>query len=122
VLLVEDEHHVRRALARSLEAWGHDVTEADSVELARAALAVLPFDLLVLDINLPDGTGWDVLRIQPVQDHGVPPAIMISAIQPSVARIHEFRPLGVLNKPFPIDSLRRLVDRTAARTNGQLPG
>ena len=39
--------------------------------------------------------------------------IVISAIPPSVARLREFRPFAVLYKPFPIDSLIRLVDRVA---------
>lgn len=113
VLLLEDEIHVRRALARSLEAWGHTVTEVDCVERADAALAGPAFDLLVLDVNLPDATGWDVMRGLELSGQRSPPVIVISAIPPSVARIHEFRPFGVLNKPFPIDSLRRLVDRAA---------
>lgn len=114
VLLLEDEVHVRRALARSLEAWGHEVIEADSVELARAAVLALPVDLLVLDVNLPDATGWDLLRTIQVEGVRSPPTVVISAIPPSVARIREFHPLGVLNKPFPIDSLRRLVEKAAA--------
>jgi len=120
ILLVEDENHVRYALARSLEIWGHDVIEADTVALARAALAAVPIDLMVLDVNLPDATGWDVLRGLNGDGQRSPPAIVISAIPPSLARIHEFRPLGVLHKPFPIDSLRRLVDHAAA-ANSETP-
>ena len=118
VLLVEDEVHVRLALARSLEIWGHDVVEADTVALARAALLVLDIDLMVLDVNLPDATGWDILRGLRGERLRSPPAIVISAIPPSLARIHEFEPHGVLHKPFPIDSLRRLVDRVAAELDG----
>lgn len=112
VLLVEDEVHVRRALARSLQAWGHDVTEADTAELAQAAIVAIDFDLMVLDINLPDATGWDVLRNRGAGDT---PVIVISAIPPSVVRLHEFHPFGVLHKPFPIESLHRLVDKVASR-------
>ena len=107
ILLVEDELHVRMALARSLAAWGHEVTEADSAELALAATAALDFGLIVLDINLPDASGWDVLRRCP--PGRCSPVIVISAIPPSVARLREFAPFGVLLKPFPIDSLHRLV-------------
>ena len=39
VLLVEDEPYVRRALARSMTAWGHDVTEAEDGGAALDALA-----------------------------------------------------------------------------------
>lgn len=115
VLLLEDEVHVRTALVRSLEAWGHTVVEVDSVELAKAALAALPMDLLVLDVNLPDATGWDLLRSLALNGQRSPPAIVISAIQPSLSRVHEFRPVGVLNKPFPIESLRRMVDNVERR-------
>lgn len=118
VLLVEDEVHVRRALARSLEAWGHDVTETDRAALAQAAIGATDFDLMVLDVNLPDATGWDVLRSRADNGNRDTPVIVISAIPPSVTRLHEFRPFGVLHKPFPIDSLRQLVDRAAARIDG----
>lgn len=119
VLLLEDEVHVRRALARSLEAWGHQVIEVDSVERARAALTSLPMDLLVLDVNLPDATGWDLLRSLVEEGQRSPPAIVISAIQPSLTRVHEFQPIGVLNKPFPIESLRRMVnDIQQCQTDG----
>jgi len=113
VLLVEDEAHVRGALARSLQAWGHEVTEADTAELARAAIGAIEFDLMVLDINLPDATGWDVLRNRRPGKHPGAPVIAISAIPPSVVRLHEFQPFGVLHKPFPIESLHRLVDKAA---------
>ncbi len=123
VLLVEDELHVRRALARSLAAWGHEVTEADTAELARAAIVAIDFDLMVLDVNLPDATGWDVLRNRSANGNRDTPAIVISAIPPSVPRLHEFRPFGVLHKPFPIDSLRRLVDRAeTARGHAAIKG
>ncbi len=115
VLLVEDEVYVRRALARSLQAWGHEVTEADTAELAQAAIVAIDFDLMVLDINLPDATGWDVLRNRTASEKLDTPVIVISAIPPSVVRLHEFHPFGVLHKPFPIESLHRLVDKAACR-------
>ncbi len=114
ILLVEDEPHVRRALARSLEAWGHELTEAGSAELALAAIAAIDFDLIVLDVNLPDATGWDVLRRRQSDKAVDAPTIVISAIPPSVVRLHEFQPFGVLHKPFPIESLHQLVNKAEA--------
>jgi DNA-binding response OmpR family regulator len=121
VLLVEDERHVRRALARSMTAWGHAVTEAEDGRAALDALVGTDFDLIVLDVNLPDMTGWDVLRS--IRSAGAPeiPVIVISAIAPSVDRQHEFRPFGVLHKPFPIASLQRLLS-LAGSWHGSVPG
>jgi VCBS repeat-containing protein len=113
ILLIDDELHVRRALARSLDAWGHTATEVDTTSAAVAALRAGEFDLIVLDVNLPDGTGWDVLRAIHSTPNDDVPVIVISAIPPSVARLREFRPFAVLYKPFPIDSLIRLVERVA---------
>jgi DNA-binding response OmpR family regulator len=115
VLLVEDEVHVRRALSRSLAAWGHAVIEADTASDAQTALWADDFDLIVLDINLPDATGWDVLRGKALSDNRDTPAIVISAISPSVSRLREFHPFGVLHKPFPIDSLHQLVNKAEAQ-------
>jgi DNA-binding response OmpR family regulator len=108
ILLIEDEPHLRRGLVKSLAARGHTVREAGTYrEGVDAAMASRP-DLLVLDVNLPDGTGWDVLRDLRTYALAVP-AIVLSAAPPSAIRVREFKPVGVLYKPFPIDALIRLV-------------
>jgi len=62
ILLVEDHADSLRLLRRLLEKFGHLVTTASSVAEATAAADAYPFDLLVSDIGLPDGTGLDVVR------------------------------------------------------------
>lgn len=111
ILLVEDEVHVRIALARPLTGWGHHVSDAASLTEASTLLATTHPELAIIDINLPDGTGWDVLQL--VRNGHSPdiPMIVISAIAPSTARLRQYRPFGVLMKPFPIESLRQLVTR-----------
>ena len=109
ILLVEDEPHVRQALGRSMTAWGHHVVAVETGTAALAALSGASVDLIVLDVNLPDLSGWDVLRRLDPGGRAAIPVIVISAIAPSVSRQHEFQPFGVLHKPFPIESLHRLV-------------
>src|SRR5689334_526112 len=62
VLVVEDDPRLRLVLARNLASRGCRVREAASAEEALLALRADPPDLMLLDINLPDRTGWDVLR------------------------------------------------------------
>ena len=62
ILIVEDDPVVRRAMEAVLSAAGHRVQTADTCSSGLAlALDELP-QLLVLDIGLPDGTGWSLLE------------------------------------------------------------
>ncbi len=62
ILLVEDHRDTLMAMTRLLRRLGHRVTGADSVGAAREAAARQPFDLLISDVDLPDGTGLDLMR------------------------------------------------------------
>jgi DNA-binding response OmpR family regulator len=108
VLLVEDEAALRRVIARNLTNRGLEVREAATVaEALQAVNTALP-DLMLLDINLPDRTGWDVLRDLKRRSIDVP-TIVVSAVQVSQMRLDEFHTMAYLPKPFPIDALLRLV-------------
>lgn len=54
ILLLEDEPNIARPVSRALGAQGHTVTHASTLAQGRAALLEPPFDLLLLDIGLPD--------------------------------------------------------------------
>jgi len=108
ILLVEDEAVLRLVIARNLSAQGHLVEEAATAAEAVTKAAELRLDLLLLDINLPDRSGWDVLR--ELHRLGIEvPTIIVSAVRVSQARLDEFRPLAYLPKPFPLESLLRIV-------------
>lgn len=62
VLVVEDEPLERRGIVAFLERQGADVTGVDTLAAARNAAASLPLDFVLLDVNLPDGLGTDLLR------------------------------------------------------------
>lgn len=110
VLVVEDDDSLRDLITRNLVARGHQVRQAPGVAAALEALRAEAPDLIVLDVNLPDGTGWDILRI------ARPPAstavIMLTAVPVSPKRLAEFRPVAYLPKPFPLDALLRLVEQS----------
>jgi CheY-like chemotaxis protein len=62
ILLVEDNADTLRTMAMVLKSSGFEVRTATSVESALGALGGEPFNLLVSDIGLPDGTGLDIMR------------------------------------------------------------
>ena len=89
------------------------VTAADALA---ACIESRP-DVLVLDINLPDGTGWDVLRGIRSRGLPLPATVMLSAVPPLPSRLVEFGPICFLQKPFPIEALLRAVEQ--AVRNGE---
>ena len=108
VLLVEDEAVLRSIIARNLVARGHRVVEADSAQEALARLNEDEPDLLLLDINLPDRSGLDVLRDMRREGKNVP-IVIVSAVHVNPALLDEFRPLAFLPKPFSLEALLAIV-------------
>jgi DNA-binding response OmpR family regulator len=123
ILLVEDDAVLRDLLERNLLARYHAVSIAEDAKSALAQLRTNVFDLILLDINLPDQTGWEVLRtalkegsLQRQQidaDHSLLPVVVLSAVRVSPRRLAEFCPLAYLPKPFPMDALLRLAVEAA---------
>jgi CheY-like chemotaxis protein len=62
ILLVEDHEDTSRALTRLLKRQGYDVTTAGSVTSGLEAVEQKKFQLLVCDIGLPDGTGFQFIE------------------------------------------------------------
>ena len=116
VLLVDDETPIVEVLTIALRAKGYSVRTAPSGYDALLALTEDVPDVMLLDINLPDLTGWEVLRRLAPADRERVPVIVFSASPLSSSRVEEFHPAGVLLKPFPIDAVQRLIsDAIAAR-------
>lgn len=65
ILLVENHEDTLRWLTFYLEELGHTVVAARTLVEARAALASGQCDVLLCDIGLPDGTGWELLESAP---------------------------------------------------------
>ena len=112
MLLVEDDEELRRIVAVQLRAKGWEVQEAGSAEAAVDVLATGPRPgLVLLDVNLPAGTGWDVLRAPAYAAAGAPPVLVASAVTVSPRRLAEFGCVGYLPKPFAMETLLETVAR-----------
>ena len=78
ILVVDDEKMIRWSLGEALRGWGFEPIEAETVSAALAAFEAEPPAAVLLDINLPDGSGLDVLRkVRQQQQDAV--VIMITA-------------------------------------------
>jgi class 3 adenylate cyclase/CheY-like chemotaxis protein len=102
ILVVDDNASNRDLLGRQLVRAGHTVAEAENGQAALAQLEAGVFDLMLLDMIMPDISGYEVLRHikeQPALDL---PVIMISALDDmdSVIRCVEAGAVDYLLKPF----------------------
>jgi len=128
ILLVEDDDVLRELIQRNLEARGYDVQVAPDARSALDCLRTSLFDLVFLDICLPDQTGWEVLRTAQSEgrfaaleggDAGQLPVVVLSAVRASTRRLQEFHPLAYLPKPFPMEAILRLAAEAARRSCGE---
>ncbi|HEX4055111.1 MAG TPA: MASE1 domain-containing protein [Tepidisphaeraceae bacterium] len=62
VLLVEDHEETLQVMAELLRRLGHEVTTASTIKEALKAAGEKPFDLVISDLGLPDGLGYELMR------------------------------------------------------------
>src|SRR5260221_10652869 len=62
ILVIEDELLLRKQIVSFLEGMGAEVSGAGTVEEARRRIANCQFDFALIDVNLPDGRGTDLLK------------------------------------------------------------
>ena len=112
LLIVDDSEDNRDVLARRLQKQGHWAITAPGGKEALEALAEQPFDLVLLDIMMPDMDGYEVLsRIKNDPHTHRIPVIMISALDEmdSVVRCIEMGAADYLPKPFNPTLLRARI-------------
>jgi two-component system, OmpR family, KDP operon response regulator KdpE len=126
VLFIEDDGGLAGVVVRHLRARGHD---ARSVASAEEAVELMGSGfrptVVLLDINLPGQSGWDLLRTGGLRAAGSPPVYVVSATAVTPARLREFGVAGFLPKPFALPTLIEVVERNsdpAGHSDANLPG
>lgn len=112
ILIVDDNASNRDLLGRQLSRAGHAVADADGGHAALARLEAEAFDLILLDMMMPDISGYEVLRRLKAQPATADiPVIMISALDDldSVTRCLEAGAVDYLLKPFDPTLLRARI-------------
>jgi CheY-like chemotaxis protein len=111
VLIAEDDESMRKLVVHELEGDGYAVTEARNGREALDAARAGDFDLMIIDLVMPDLSGWDILehRATDPRLHAIPVIIISARRGPDVARAVAFGVYGLLPKPFEPADLRDLV-------------
>jgi len=113
ILVVDDNAANRDVLARRLRREGHQVVTAASGATALELIAAEPFDLVLLDLIMPEMSGFDILRRLKAAEHtAYIPVVVISALDEldSVVRCIEGGAEDYLTKPFDPVLLRARID------------
>ena len=125
VLLVEDDEAITMGLSYSLEKEGYEVVTAKNATEARSVWTTGKYDICVLDINLPDGSGYDICRY--IKQSEDVPVIFLTAVDAEVNVVMglEMGADDYICKPFRvgelmarIKSVLRRADRTQSCGTG----
>jgi len=114
ILVVEDHGDTLQALSRLLNYFGHSISTADNARSALDMIKTKEFDVVLCDIALPDGNGYDV--IAEAKRKGAVKAVAISGF---AARddVERGRKAGFdfhLAKPVDFHELRAVLGQIAA--------
>ena len=110
ILIVEDDALLNKTLAYNLISDGWDVTPALNAKTAASLLARTEYDLVLLDINLPDGNGYDLCGlIKPEHPDTVVIFLTANDQESDQLRGYEAGAVDYITKPFSIGALQRKI-------------
>ena len=109
ILLVEDHGDTRRTLARLLKHFGHDISVAENTETALAILRSKTLDVVLSDIGLPDGSGYDVIAEAKRKQHVTGIALTGFGMEEDIKRSKKAGFDFHLTKPVDFQELRSVL-------------
>ena len=119
IFLLEDDEAIGIGLTYSLENEGYNVTLAKSVKEAEKIIDEKEFSLYILDLTLPDGSGYDVCKR--IKAKGDLPVIFVTAYDDEVNVIMGFE-LGAddyISKPFRVKELMLRIKSVMRRYSNE---
>lgn len=119
IFLLEDDEAIGIGLTYSLENEGYNVTLAKSVKEAEKIIDEKEFSLYILDLTLPDGSGYDVCKR--IKAKGDLPVIFLTAYDDEVNVIMGFE-LGAddyISKPFRVKELMLRIKSVMRRYSNE---
>lgn len=113
-LIIDDENRTRDLIAKMINSFGLDVEAipaAGNVEEGIEAIEQHQPELVILDIQMPDGTGFDVLKAVPKKNFEV---IFVTAHEEFAIKAIKFSALDYILKPIDVEELRGAIERALA--------
>lgn len=121
ILLIEDEALVAKSIQHMFALAHYDVTSADTGETGLLLARTNPYDLIVLDLQLPDMTGIDILRELRDGDIHTPVLVLSGTANPDVmVRALKVGADDYLTKPFHRDELIARVRAVVRRAQSSV--
>lgn len=117
ILVAEDDNHIREGLVDTLESEGYRVTSAADGRKASDLLKETGFDLILLDIMMPEKSGYDLCRDVRSRDSEIP-IIMLTAKGEEIDKVLGLQ-LGAddyITKPFGVHELLARISAVLRRS------
>ncbi len=110
ILVVEDDDLLNKTLTYNLISEGYDTSSALNVNTAAGLLDYTEYDLVLLDISLPDGSGYDLCRmIKPEKPDTLVIFLTANDQESDQIRGYEAGAVDYITKPFSIGALLRKI-------------
>lgn len=119
-LIIDDEQRTRELIAKMIESFDlgiEAIPGGENVKSGLEAIASIQPDLVFLDIQMPDGTGFDLLKAVPEKNFEV---IFITAHEEFAIKAIKFSALDYILKPVDPEELRAAVERALEAINSEV--
>lgn len=120
IMVIEDNPEIARSVRRTLEAQRYEVEVSNGGFEGEAKAASDSYDLIVLDLMLPDRDGMDICRS--LRRHGIKtPILMLTSLSATEQKVNGLRAGAddYLTKPFEPDELLARIEAVTRRTQGE---
>ena len=114
ILVVDDQREILDVTSLVLQSAGYSTETASSGDEALDRVTSEPFDLVLLDINMPGMDGWETLRLLRADDQLEQLVVIMFSIKGEVSdKVHSLQEgaSGFISKPYEVDDLVHRIDR-----------
>lgn len=118
ILIADDDAAVREALGRALESESYDVVSARSGCETISKFLAVPYDLVLLDLNMPNTDGWEAFdwlsKLHPLM-----PVVIITALPNQYPQAMRCGIDALMEKPLDLPLLLKTIRNLLAQTEQQ---